>query len=200
MLSAFVGLIIWSGCSGPGCRVQNFCKRPKTTMIPAGPLIAAYFSVAAVSLSLGYYTGTSKPSQSTHTATATKPEKSESESGEAYFLDDCKLVLAVRTDLGMTTGKIAAQCSHAVLACYKTLRAKDPALLRRWKGAIFVLRCADEDQLLTLQAQAQSLNLCARSIQDAGRTQIAAGSTTVLGVMGTWTECSFLTETLAVYL
>ncbi|KZV78178.1 hypothetical protein EXIGLDRAFT_634495, partial [Exidia glandulosa HHB12029] len=33
-----------------------------------------------------------------------------------------------------------------------------------------------------LQAVAKSLNLCARSIQDAGRTQIAAGSTTVLGI------------------
>ena len=33
-----------------------------------------------------------------------------------------------------------------------------------------------------LQAQALSLGLCARIIQDAGRTQIAAGSTTVLGI------------------
>ena len=37
---------------------------------------------------------------------------------------------------------------------------------------------------MTLQAQAMSLGLCARTIQDAGRTQIAAGSTTVLGVLG----------------
>ncbi|KAJ7275255.1 peptidyl-tRNA hydrolase, partial [Mycena haematopus] len=94
-------------------------------------------------------------------------------------------VLAVRTDLGMTTGKIAAH--HATLACYKTL-AKNPAqLLRKWARTGYpksVVCCSDEDSLLLLQAQAQSLNLCARSIQDAGRTQIAAGSTTVLGIAG----------------
>lgn len=35
-----------------------------------------------------------------------------------------------------------------------------------------------------LQAQAISLGLCVRVIQDAGRTQIASGSRTVLGVLG----------------
>ena len=40
------------------------------------------------------------------------------------------------------------------------------------------------EELETLQAQAVSLGLCARIIHDAGRTQIAAGSATVLGVLG----------------
>lgn len=67
--------------------------------------------------------------------------------------------------------------------------------------AKIALRCDSEDELLLLQATAQSLNLCAHSIQDAyvsffnssisvtkwlhflrGRTQIAAGSRTVLGI------------------
>lgn len=38
--------------------------------------------------------------------------------------------------------------------------------------------------MLLLQAQALSLGLCARDIQDAGRTQIAGGSRTVLGILG----------------
>ncbi|KAI4528443.1 peptidyl-tRNA hydrolase [Schizophyllum commune] len=85
----------------------------------------------------------------------------------------------------MSSGKIAAQ--HATLACYKTLASANPLLLRQWERAgqtKIALRCSDEEELLTLQAQAQSLNLCARSIQDAGRTQIAAGSRTVLGIIG----------------
>ncbi|UKZ69278.1 uncharacterized protein TrAtP1_010288 [Trichoderma atroviride] len=41
--------------------------------------------------------------------------------------EECKLVLVVRTDLGMTKGKIAAQCSHATLACYKALARADPS-------------------------------------------------------------------------
>ncbi|KAF9448526.1 PTH2-domain-containing protein [Macrolepiota fuliginosa MF-IS2] len=96
-------------------------------------------------------------------------------------------VLVVRTDLGMSTGKIAAQCSHATLACYKTLQLSNPALLRQWERAgqtKVALRCSGENELLELQAQARGLNLCARSIQDAGRTQIAAGSRTVLGIAG----------------
>ncbi|KAF9036475.1 peptidyl-tRNA hydrolase [Hymenopellis radicata] len=97
------------------------------------------------------------------------------------------MVLVVRTDLGMSSGKIAAQCSHATLACYKSLKAHNVPLLRQWErtGQIKVaLRCESEEELLTLQALAQSLNLCARSIQDAGRTQIQAGSRTVLGIAG----------------
>lgn len=37
-------------------------------------------------------------------------------------------------------------------------------------------------ELLELQARARSLGLTAETIQDAGRTQIEAGSMTVLGV------------------
>ncbi|OCH96582.1 PTH2-domain-containing protein [Obba rivulosa] len=101
------------------------------------------------------------------------------------FMEQCKLVLVVRTDLGMTTGKIAAQCGHATLACYKALSKTNPQLLQHWERtgqAKIALKASSEDELLELEAMAKSLNLCARSILDAGRTQIAAGSRTVLGI------------------
>lgn len=44
------------------------------------------------------------------------------------------------------------------------------------------MQCKSEEELLTLQAQALSLGLCARIIHDAGRTQITSGSATVLGI------------------
>lgn len=44
------------------------------------------------------------------------------------------------------------------------------------------LKCTSEDEMEVLQAQALSLGLCAQVIHDAGRTQIAAGSATVLGI------------------
>lgn len=126
---------------------------------------------------------------------------------------EVKLVLAVRTDLGMgkgraqpatTTwracminadcvirfiGKIAAQCSHATLSCYKYLLNHTPSalLLQRWERGgqpKIAVQVKSEDELTVLQAQAMSLGLCARVIRDAGRTQIAAGSATVLGVLG----------------
>ncbi|KAF8264423.1 peptidyl-tRNA hydrolase PTH2-domain-containing protein [Lactarius quietus] len=103
----------------------------------------------------------------------------------AGLLQPCKLVLVVRTDLKMTTGKIAAQCGHATLACYKALAKKNPKLVRHWEitgQAKVALRASSEDEILELEAIAKSLNLCARSIQDAGRTQVEAGSRTVLGI------------------
>ncbi|KAL8798806.1 MAG: hypothetical protein Q9182_006378 [Xanthomendoza sp. 2 TL-2023] len=103
--------------------------------------------------------------------------------------EECKLVLVVRTDLGMGKGKIAAQCSHATLACYRALSSAFPSslnpVLKQWERtgqAKVVLQAKDEDELQTLQAQALSLGLCAQIIHDAGRTQIASGSATVLGV------------------
>lgn len=103
--------------------------------------------------------------------------------------EDVKLVLAVRTDLGMTKGKIAAQCGHATLACYKYLLNHPPstALLKRWENngqPKIAVQCKSEEELDTLQALAVSLGVCARIIHDAGRTQIAAGSATVLGILG----------------
>ncbi|KAG0292422.1 hypothetical protein BGZ98_002585, partial [Dissophora globulifera] len=57
--------------------------------------------------------------------------------------------------------------------------------LKRWEycgQAKVTLKVDSEDDMLLLQAQAQSLGLAAHSIRDAGRTQIAAGSRTVLAV------------------
>ncbi|KAF8078370.1 peptidyl-tRNA hydrolase PTH2-domain-containing protein [Lyophyllum atratum] len=180
-------------------------------MNPSSPAGQAtpYAVLVAASLFVGYWAGRrSRPSanvpdlKSKRTVTDVGPTEDDSDNegsdtsstagdGDIGSLvvdeaEECKLVLVVRTDLGMTSGKIAAQCSHATLACYKTLLFSNPALLRQWEraGPRLPFACQDEDELLLLQAQAQSLNLCARSIQDAGRTQIAAGSRTVLGIAG----------------
>lgn len=130
--------------------------------------------------------------------------------------EECKLVLVVRTDLGMTkgmflslplprtvsqgareltreTGKIAAQCGHATLACYKSLvreSQKNPSgaaakLLRRWEQrgqAKIAVQIKSQDEMLVLMGQARSLGVTAEVIADAGRTQIDPGSLTVLGV------------------
>lgn len=89
---------------------------------------------------------------------------------KAGLLEECKLVLVVRTDLKMDKGKIAAQCSHATLACYKALQSGNPTLLKQWERtgqAKVALKCTTEQELLELEARAKKLNLCARSIRDA---------------------------------
>jgi len=171
--------------------------------------VAAYATVAAVSATVGYLLGRESnaqvhnslapvppPAEPTPDQNPEPPVKDEEESSDdevdgdlgavqAGMFEECKLVLVVRTDLGMTKGKIAAQCGHATLACYKTLEKSNPTLLRHWERtgqAKVALRVDSEEELMLLQATAQSLNICARAIRDAGRTQIAAGSQTVLGV------------------
>ncbi|KAI8060378.1 peptidyl-tRNA hydrolase PTH2-domain-containing protein [Gilbertella persicaria] len=104
---------------------------------------------------------------------------------DADKYDNFKMTLIVRSDLGMTKGKIAAQCGHATLACYKAAKKSNPKLLKAWEysgQAKVALKCDSEDKLYEFQAIALSLGLPAQVIQDAGRTQTAPGTRTVLGV------------------
>ena len=82
-------------------------------------------------------------------------------------------------------GKIAAQCGHATLACFKRITRQNPKLLQHWERtgqAKVALQVKSEDELEILQATALSMGLVAEVIADAGRTQIASGSHTVLGI------------------
>ncbi|KAJ7597676.1 peptidyl-tRNA hydrolase PTH2-domain-containing protein [Mycena floridula] len=99
----------------------------------------------------------------------------------ASFMEPCKLVLIVRTDLKMSDGKICADCGTATLDCYKALAKRNPNLLKHWERtgqAKIALRIKTNEQLLELEAIAKSLNLCARSVSD----DSLDGTKTVLGI------------------
>lgn len=98
-----------------------------------------------------------------------------------------KMVLIVRMDINMGTGKIASQCAHAALECY----VKSPkGLLKGLKTRAWlmmgqpkiVLRVENENQLLSLADQAKKAGLTTCAIRDAGRTQLKPGTITVLGI------------------
>eukprot|EP00898_Chlorokybus_atmophyticus_P001933 jgi/Chlat1/2740/Chrsp187S02927 len=98
---------------------------------------------------------------------------------------DMKMVFVVRKDLEMGTGKIAAQVAHAVLGLYAKLQSRHQVLLRRWEDggqAKVVLACADKKEMLELARSASSKGLPTHIVADAGRTQVAAGSETVLAI------------------
>lgn len=103
---------------------------------------------------------------------------------------EVRMTLIVRQDLKMGKGKAAAQCSHATLALYKKMvfsdsAAHNPHMLRRWEAlgqAKITLQVPDQENMDLLFAQAISLGINAVVIRDAGRTQIQAGSATVLGL------------------
>ncbi|KAK8921991.1 hypothetical protein KSP39_PZI020715 [Platanthera zijinensis] len=105
----------------------------------------------------------------------------------AEILEDFKMVLVVRNDLKMGKGKIAAQCSHATLGLYKKLHDRAPKALSRWEmcGQVkVVLRTESEEDMLVLQERAKSLKLPTHLTIDAGRTQIAPNSRTVMAILG----------------
>lgn len=96
-----------------------------------------------------------------------------------------KMVLVVRNDLKMGKGKVAAQCSHAAVSAYKQVLRRNPELLQRWEYCgqpKVVVKAPDEDALIDLLGHAKEVGLSVSLIQDAGRTQIAPGSRTVLGI------------------
>ncbi|XP_054610817.1 peptidyl-tRNA hydrolase 2, mitochondrial [Dunckerocampus dactyliophorus] len=96
-----------------------------------------------------------------------------------------KMILVVRSDLKMGKGKVAAQCSHAAVAAYKQVQRRNPDLLKQWEYCgqpKVVVKSPDEDTLIHLLGHAKEVGLPVSLIQDAGRTQIAPGSRTVLGI------------------
>lgn len=96
-----------------------------------------------------------------------------------------KIVLCVNTSLGMGKGKIAAQCGHAAVGCYKQSRRKCPSALSAWEKtgcAKIAVKCPNEEEMEAIFEKAASQGIPIYMVEDAGRTQIAAGSRTVLGL------------------
>jgi len=97
---------------------------------------------------------------------------------EAY-----KMVVVVRTDLGMGTGKIAAQVGHAVLGCYQ--RHPNRQSVEKWDregAAKIVLRVETKEELDRVVGMATEKGLNSYVVEDAGRTQIEPGSVTCVGI------------------
>jgi len=100
---------------------------------------------------------------------------------------ELKMVFAVRSDLGMSKGKTAAQVGHAVLGCW--LEAQRSHKWRQWclawnfrAAAKITLKVEDEAELDRVAAAARAAGLPFIVIEDAGRTEIPAGSRTVCGI------------------
>eukprot|EP00090_Calanus_glacialis_P014178 TRINITY_DN2288_c0_g1_i1.p1 TRINITY_DN2288_c0_g1~~TRINITY_DN2288_c0_g1_i1.p1 ORF type:complete len:180 (-),score=67.78 TRINITY_DN2288_c0_g1_i1:67-606(-) len=103
----------------------------------------------------------------------------------AVMSGPCKMVLVVRTDVGMGKGKAAAQCAHAAVMCYKKALREAPEMLARWEGCGVTKVCVkvdSEESLLALASHAKEAGVVFGVVRDAGRTQVDAGTMTVLGI------------------
>ncbi|KAK9994040.1 hypothetical protein SO802_023743 [Lithocarpus litseifolius] len=156
--------------------------------------------VGASCLALGYYIGARYPghifisarlNKDSEVVGSGKKKDKQKEPLEieslANILEDFKMVLVVRNDLKMGKGKIAAQCSHATLGLYKKLLHRAPKALNRWEMCAqpkVVVKIESEEDMLVLQERAKSLKLPTHITIDAGRTQIAPNSRTVMALLG----------------
>lgn len=96
-----------------------------------------------------------------------------------------KLVVAVREDLGLSSGKMAAQVAHAAVSCALQSRKASKKWFSLWltEGQKkVVVRARDLEELHELHRKCRSLKIVAALIDDAGMTELPPGTTTCLGM------------------
>jgi PTH2 family peptidyl-tRNA hydrolase len=67
-----------------------------------------------------------------------------------HAFEKFKMVIVVRADLGMSSGKIAAQCVHAALAAYRQALVQSPPFVRAWEAqgeATICVQCSSDKDL-----------------------------------------------------
>lgn len=92
-----------------------------------------------------------------------------------------KQVILMRTDLGMSTGKMCAQAAHS---------AGGKSIPR------VVLKVTDLEQLRELSEKARAKRLEVRTVTDAGNTEVPPGTWTCTSITGDETKINSLTGAL----
>jgi peptidyl-tRNA hydrolase len=85
----------------------------------------------------------------------------------------------------MSAGKVAAQCGHATLGAYKRGLQRSPGAVKAWEyigQAKIAVKCPSTDEMMATRDEAARRGVSFYLVCDAGHTQIAPGSQTVLAV------------------
>ena len=96
-----------------------------------------------------------------------------------------KQVIAVRTDLKMSPGKLAVQVAHGSVAAAELVRQRRQEWYKAWlreRQKKVVVRVPDDKGLHQLCNQARELGVPCELVQDAGLTELPPGTTTVLAI------------------
>jgi PTH2 family peptidyl-tRNA hydrolase len=112
-----------------------------------------------------------------------------------------KMVIVVRSDLGMSPGKVASQCVHAALGCVRLCHAASSesdggggggtgmdhysTVARLWESTgekVVCLRCDALPEMQRCLGAARARGIPAHAVRDAGRTEIEPGSITCLAI------------------
>ena len=96
-----------------------------------------------------------------------------------------KMVLVVRGELRLTAGKAAVQVAHAAVMLYQEAERRKGSHLEAWLSGgqkKIAVVAPDLDTLLRLQREAKGLGIATVLVEDAGFTEVAPGTKTVLGI------------------
>lgn len=106
---------------------------------------------------------------------------SETEPAEKEY----KQVIAVRRDLKLGRGKIAAQAAHASITAYLEAARLRPEWASSWLASgqkKVVVAVSGLDELLSLMRRADEEGIPTAIIEDAGLTQVEPGTKTALAI------------------
>jgi len=98
---------------------------------------------------------------------------------------DYKMCIVLRMDLGMSTGKLIAQAAHAAVGASELGKKENHKAWRKWRdeGAKKVaLEAESLEELEELREKADDHDVVNIIIQDAGHTEVPAGTVTALGL------------------
>uniref|UniRef100_A0A1B6F184 peptidyl-tRNA hydrolase n=1 Tax=Cuerna arida TaxID=1464854 RepID=A0A1B6F184_9HEMI len=114
-----------------------------------------------------------------------------------------KMVFVVNSDLKMSIGKTAAQVAHGCLGLYREIElgshqeSRDDLVTWLDEGQKkIVLSGKNTDALIKLCNKAKDFGIPSHLVKDAGHTEVAAGSTTVLALFGSEENVNKVTGSL----
>ena len=96
-----------------------------------------------------------------------------------------KQIIVVRSDLKLSTGKLAVQVAHAAVECALESKKNNSKWFNKWyrEGSKkVVVKVNSENEFYSLKDQAEKLNIVTKIIEDAGYTEIPPGTKTALGI------------------
>ena len=98
---------------------------------------------------------------------------------------DYKMVIVTRKDLKLSPGKLAAQVAYVAVTCSLSRKKNNSKWFSKWQnegGKKIVTKVESTEDFYILKEKAESLKISTSLIEDAGHTEIPAGTKTVLGI------------------
>lgn len=95
---------------------------------------------------------------------------------------ELKQYIVIRSDLGLSPGKIAVQAVHAAILSYENVTEEDKEGWTKEGQKTIVLKVGGKEDLLTLAEKASDLMIPFAIVKDAGLTEVPPGTITALGL------------------